>query len=67
VFMENWIKEHDHRASIIGILISVVSLLIFGPDSFVVPAMILMLVCFMSLRSKLEIKEVTPNKEEAHA
>jgi len=67
IFMENWMKEHDHRASIIGILISIVSLLIFGPDSFVVPAMILMLVCFMSLRSKLEIKETTINKEEVHA
>ena len=57
IFMENWMKERDHRASILGILISVVSLQIFGPDSFVVPAMIMMLVCFMSLRSKLEIRK----------
>ena len=57
IFMENWLKERDHRASVIGIALSVACLLVFGPDSFVVPTMIMMLVCFMSLRSKLEIRK----------
>lgn len=57
IFMEQWMKEHDHTASILGLIISAFSLVVFGADSFVVPAMAMMLLCFMSLRSKLEINK----------
>lgn len=57
IFTDNWLKEKNHRASVIGILLSLAALSAFGPESFVVPAMIMMLVCFMGLRSKLEIKK----------
>lgn len=57
IFMEQWMKEHDHTASILGLVISAFCLIAFGADSFVVPAMVMMLLCFMSLRSKLEIKQ----------
>lgn len=55
IFMEQWMKEKRHAASIMGIVISAVCLVIFGSNNFVVPSMAFMLLMFMSLRSKLEI------------
>lgn len=57
IFMEQWMKEKRHAASIIGIVISAVCLVIFGSNNFVVPSMAFMLLMFMSLRSKLEIRK----------
>ena len=56
IFMEQWMKERDHSASILGLIISAFCLVVFGAGRFVVPAMIVILLCFMRLRSKLEIK-----------
>lgn len=57
IFMEQWMKEKRHAASIMGIVISAVCLVIFGSNNFVVPSMAFMLLMFMSLRSKLEIRK----------
>lgn len=57
IFMEQWMKEKRHAASIMGIVISAVFLVIFGSNNFVVPSMAFMLLMFMSLRSKLEIRK----------
>ena len=57
IFMEQWMKEKRHVASVLGIVISAVCLLIFGSNNFVVPSMAFMLLMFMSLRSKLEISK----------
>ena len=57
IFMEQWMKEKRHAASIMGIVISAICLVIFGSNNFVVPSMALMLLMFMSLRSKLEIRK----------
>ena len=50
-------NEIRHAASIMGIVISAVCLVIFGSNNFVVPSMAFMLLMFMSLRSKLEIRK----------
>lgn len=57
IFMEQWMKEKRHAASIMGIVISAICLVIFGSNNFVVPSMAFMLLMFMSLRSKLEIRK----------
>lgn len=57
IFMEQWLKEQRHAASLLGVALSAVSLAVFGADNFVIPAMSAMVLCFLSLRSKLEIKE----------
>lgn len=44
-------------ASVTGLVISVACLVVFGTDRFVVPAMFFMLLYFMAMRSKLEVKE----------
>lgn len=40
IFTEQWLETKQHFAAVTGVICSVVSLLIFGADQFVLPAMI---------------------------
>lgn len=40
VFLEQWMTAQTHGPALIGVGVSVVSLLIFGADSFLIPAMV---------------------------
>ena len=40
VFIEQWLTTKKHGPAIIGVVVSVVSLIVFGKDSFLIPAMI---------------------------
>lgn len=44
IFLEQWMKETNHTASILGLLISVICLICFGADAFLIPTMILIVV-----------------------
>lgn len=50
VFVEQWMTSKDHAAAIIGVLASVLSLIIFGADSFLIPAMLLITLMLTALR-----------------
>ncbi len=54
IFVEQWLSTKDHRASVIGITASLLCLVIFGPDSFLIPAMIVIsaALCFMKLKAR---------------
>ncbi len=41
IFLEQWLESKKHSAALIGLLVSVCSLLIFGADKFLIPAMII--------------------------
>lgn len=43
VFVEQWLSKQDHKPALIGVLVTVVSLLIFGSEHFLIPAMIVIL------------------------
>lgn len=51
IFLENWLKEKRHYSSLIGFFSSVLCLVIFGADSFMIPTMLLIL-CLLSLLRK---------------
>lgn len=51
IFLEQWLKEKQHLSSLIGVGASVLCLMIFGKDSFLVPAMIVIL-CMLTLCRK---------------
>ena len=53
IFVEQWLKDKSHVSAVLGIVLSVVSLLLFGPENFVIPAMIMMLLALTALRPKL--------------
>lgn len=57
IFVEQWMKERNHWGAVTGVIVSAVCLFLFGKDNFVVPSMMMMLLCFMGLRSKLEVEE----------
>ena len=54
IFLDQWMKEKIHVSSIIGILVSLVCLILFGADSFMIPTMILIVLLLTVLRKWLE-------------
>ena len=58
IFMEQWMKEKNHTSAFIGLGASVVCLLVFGPDSFLIPAMTVIVGALALLRKPLEMKEI---------
>ncbi len=54
IFMEQWLKEKTHTSAIAGLALSLLCLLIFGPDSFIIPAMITILCVLTLLRTPIE-------------
>lgn len=54
IFLEQLLKEKNHISSATGIILSVVSLLIFGPDKFIIPAMVMIFAALMLLKKPLE-------------
>lgn len=56
IFLDQWLgsKRPGHVAGVIGVLVSVVALALLGPDRFMVPAMAVILVLFLTLRPWLD-------------
>ena len=57
IFLENWLKEKDHSASVIGLFISFICLIIFKGTNFIIPSMIIILSVLTLLRGRLEKHE----------
>ncbi len=54
IFLEQWLKDKQHTASYIGLGASVICLIIFGADSFMVPAMISIVTLLAALKKPIE-------------
>lgn len=54
IFLENWLKEKSHTSSVIGIILPVICLIIFGPDKFIIPSMLMIIAALTFLRRPLE-------------
>ena len=48
IFVEQWLEKKNRFPAIIGVVASVISLLIFGKDSFILPAMIIIMIVLLS-------------------
>ena len=55
IFIEQWLKEDNHVSSLIGILGALSCLLIFGPNSFMLPTMIAIILSLILFRKKIEV------------
>lgn len=53
IFLEQWLKEERHESSILGIGLSILSLIAFGADGFLIPAMLSILAVLTLLRKPL--------------
>ena len=58
IFMEQWLKEKNHASAFIGLGASVICLLVFGPDSFLIPSMAVIVAALALLRKPLEQKDI---------
>lgn len=54
IFMEQWIKDKKHTSQFVGLGASVLCLIVFGADSFMVPTMLVILFFLTILRGKRE-------------
>ncbi|KXA46992.1 MULTISPECIES: AzlC family ABC transporter permease [Staphylococcus] len=58
IFLESWLKEKNHVSSLIGLAIPIVCLVIFGPNQFILPSMILIVLTLTILRGYFARKGV---------
>lgn len=60
IFMEQWLKEKRHTSEWIGLGASVGCLIVFGPDNFMIPTMICILILLTVFRKSMDTKEESP-------
>ena len=54
IFLEQWLKEKNHFSSLLGIFASILCLVCFGADSFLIPTMAVIVILLTLSRRKLE-------------
>lgn len=54
IFLEQWMKEKNHTSAIVGLVISVLCLVLFGRDDFIIPTMLGILGIMTLLRKPME-------------
>lgn len=54
IFMEQWLKEKRHTSALLGVGLSLLCLLVFGAENFIIPAMVAILLALTGLRGRLE-------------
>lgn len=52
VFVEQWLSTKNHLAAITGVMASVLCLVMFGSDNFLIPTMILIICMLAGMRNK---------------
>ena len=58
IFLEQWKKDDNHLSALLGLALPVACLLIFGADSFMIPAMLAILAGLALVRKPLEKEAV---------
>lgn len=67
IFLEQWLHESCHATAMLGILAAGGSLALFGAQSFMVPAMVIILLALLLARRLLEQRYATPFSESEAA
>lgn len=77
ILTDQWLSTRDHLPAVIGIICSVICLIFFGPDQFIIPAMLSILTLLTLLRKHLDPEEdiriqsadstLTQKGDETHA
>lgn len=53
IFVEQWLSTKNHLPALIGLLCGILSLILFGPDNFILPAMIVTVLILMGFKNKI--------------
>ncbi|NYB74739.1 AzlC family ABC transporter permease [Sedimentibacter hydroxybenzoicus DSM 7310] len=54
IFISQWKSQKKHIPAIIGVLSSIACLIIFGPNNFIIPSMIVILILLTIMKNKIE-------------
>lgn len=65
IFMEQWLKEKNHTSSLLGLGLSVICLIAFGADNFIIPSMLAILGVLTLIRRSLEPASAENGKEKS--
>lgn len=57
IFLDGWLKEKQHISSVVGIAVSLLCLIIFGKDNFLIPTMVCIVVLLTVFRKPIEKRE----------
>lgn len=57
MFINQWEETSEHTSALIGLGASLICLLLFGSDKFILPAMALIILCFTLIKGKREAKQ----------
>lgn len=52
VFLEQWLSSKNHKPAVIGVIVSIICLIIFGKDSFLIPTMIVITIILLLFKEK---------------
>ena len=55
-YTEQWLTTHDHVPAVTGIVATAVSLIVFGPEWFLIPAMVIITVVLTLIRGRREAR-----------
>lgn len=56
-YTDQWLRTKDHVPALTGLIGTLICLVIFGPENFLIPAMLLITLVLTLLRSKREVKQ----------
>ena len=59
IFVEQWLSTKKHGPTIVGVVATVICLIVFGTDVFLIPSMIIIAACLILMRKT--------GKEDSHA
>lgn len=54
ICVEQWLNAENHSPALIGFIASVLCLVVFGANNFLIPSMILITICLFAMRGKIE-------------
>lgn len=54
IFLEQWLKDKNHTSAVVGLIVSVLCLVLFGKDDFIIPSMLGILGVMTIFRKPLE-------------
>ena len=57
VFVQQWIDAKSHIPAILGLVVTLISRLVFGKEFFLIPAMIIIIAALTIMRGKIEKQE----------
>ena len=64
IFVEQWMKKENRIPAAIGVIVAFAGRMIFGPDNFILPSMLVIILCLFVGRKRLELPEQEEKEEK---